>query len=239
MASVLFRHNPVQIEFSEALRAKDLEGVKRSLKGGADPNDRFISPKYHGEPAWRRLLTEGGSKDNYDILRVLLENRADPDLRLAESSFKGKTALNRAVLLGHYPIAELLLEFKADPDLTAYSGPSQNLAGGNEDMLPTLIIACRRAADAEERLAKIDPSDLRPDAMAARRRYHQLKRLVEMLLKGGANPKIEGKLGYKTVTPSTEWDKFDAMVTDGSAATAAHAASTGGAPTAGEARAIV
>lgn len=239
------RQDAAQGEFSRALHAKNLEKIKISLDKGADPNDRYITRTYHGEPAWKRLLAEGGTRENYEILRVLLERGADPDLRLADPTFREKTALNRAVYLGHYPIAALLLEFKADPDLTAYNGSLRGQAGGREDELPTLIIACRRAADAEKKLAKIDPSDETPGAMKARRMYRQLRLLIEMLLKGGADPKIKGKLGYRTVTPSTEWGEFDAVVAavtdelDGSAATAAHAAGAGGAPAAGTAVAVV
>ncbi len=112
-----------------AVYAQDLEGVRRALDQGANPNHRVVETQFLGALVDMQLnfinqsaiLVEAVRTGNVEITLALLEADADTTAK----DFYGKTALCAAVLMwpNGTELVGLLLDHGADPDLASGFGP--------------------------------------------------------------------------------------------------------------------
>lgn len=112
-----------------AVYAQDLEGVRRALDQGANPNHRVVETQFLGALVDMQLnfinqsaiLVEAVRTGNVEITRAILEAGADTTAK----GFYGKTALCAAVLMwpNGTELVGLLLDHGADPDLASGFGP--------------------------------------------------------------------------------------------------------------------
>lgn len=126
------------------------------LAKGVQPNEgRSSVPSFAGgalvglKPDERNTplikATQGG---HLDAARVLLEAKADPDIR----GFAGKTALYWAVERGYGDVVALLLEHKADPNIKTDAGLTPLLEASKNGRVGIVksLIASGAAVDARE-----------------------------------------------------------------------------------------
>ena len=100
----------VSPDLLRAARDGDIDGTRRALDAGADPNRR-------DRRGWTALMHVANA--GYKLLvPPLLDARADPDLRAAD----GATALFMAVLRGHEEIAAMLVRAGADASIAGPRG---------------------------------------------------------------------------------------------------------------------
>jgi ankyrin repeat protein len=118
------------------------------LDDGADPSVRV---KARWRPHFRTsALFEASVNGEAQIVRLLLERRADPDEQLGDSRF---TPLYNAALNGHAAVVEVLCEFGATVGLTTTEGLSPLYAASQEDhlacvrVLLTARTMCRQVAE--------------------------------------------------------------------------------------------
>ena len=124
------------ITLLQAIEFENVDMVRRHMEYGTDPDEVYIPA---GFPfAGASALHHAVLKDNGEIVRVLLENGADIEIK-AKDEFEG-TPLMWAAYWGLYDMAKLLLEEGADvnaPDVngsTPLVGASvQNPFIGKED----------------------------------------------------------------------------------------------------------
>ncbi len=116
---------PVVAQLFEAIEARDLEAVERSLQSGARVDDEHAD----GMPLW----SAAGQPDNRAIIVCLLGQGAKVDQRNED----GRTPLMRAVFRGHAENVEALVEAGAavDPD-------TRGIADSKGD--PRIVAALRR-----------------------------------------------------------------------------------------------
>ena len=128
---------PPDITLLQSIEFENVEMVRRHIEYGTDPNKVYIP---EGFPfAGASALHLAVLKDNGEVVRLLLANGADIEIK-AKDSFGG-TPLMWAAFWGLYDMAKLLLEVGADvngPDAnraTPLDGASvQNPFVGKEDV---------------------------------------------------------------------------------------------------------
>jgi len=120
-----------------AVRSNNVEGVKESLKLGADPNITS-----DGEGPYARGITAligASNDDNADIVKLLLKAGANPNL----VDRNGSTALIVASQENHTDIVpEMLLKAGADPNLANIQGNTALMNAsfyGNTDIVKILL----------------------------------------------------------------------------------------------------
>ena len=101
---------PPPADLHRLVAAGDIDGLKKALDGGADPNIRDAR-------GWTALM-HAADKGYALLVPSLLEVGADPNLRLAD----GATALFIAALHGHSEIVAALMEAGADPSIEGPKG---------------------------------------------------------------------------------------------------------------------
>ncbi|MEW6677407.1 MAG: ankyrin repeat domain-containing protein [Pseudomonadota bacterium] len=101
---------PGQLELLDASAKGDRPRLESLLQEGINPNGR--------RDLWgKTALVEAVDRGDVEMVRLLLDAGADPDLKAA-----GYTPLGRAAMQGHSRIARMLLEAGADPDLKSNDG---------------------------------------------------------------------------------------------------------------------
>lgn len=101
---------PDQRELLDAAAKGDRTRLELLLKEGIAPNGRA--------DVWgRTALLEAVDRGHVEMVRLLLDAGADPDLRGG-----GHAPLVRAALLGHAQITGMLLKHGADPDIKSSDG---------------------------------------------------------------------------------------------------------------------
>lgn len=124
---------PDQLALIDATARRDRPQVEAILKQGTNPNGR--------RDIWAKsalvLAVENG---DVDIVRLLLDAGADPDLKAG-----GYTPLVRAALLGHLRISAMLLKRGASPDVKSSDGntPLTAAAGMNRLDVVRALLAFR------------------------------------------------------------------------------------------------
>ena len=94
----------------------DVVGVRLSLTHGVDPNE----PSRWGwrqESVGQTPLAAAAQFGRVDVVRLLLVNGADPNLRDSDSEFPHETPLSTAAMIGQLEVARVLLEAGADPNI--------------------------------------------------------------------------------------------------------------------------
>jgi ankyrin repeat protein len=106
----------------------DIDGVRWGLRLGVNPN----TPSRWG---WRHEndgqtpLTAAAQFGRVDVVRMLLQNGADPNLRDFGPDFPHQTPLATAAMHGQLEVCRILLEAGADPNVP--SSPNQPGDTGN------------------------------------------------------------------------------------------------------------
>jgi ankyrin repeat protein len=94
----------------------DVSGVRLCLSLGVDPDE----PSRYG---WKRHaegqtpLTAAAQGGHVDVIRILLENGADPNLLDSGSRWPHETALSTAAIHGRIEVCRVLLDAGADPNI--------------------------------------------------------------------------------------------------------------------------
>ena len=96
-----------QLEFWIALNEGDLEGMRRAIKDGADPEDKT-------EPSAYRPIHLAAAIGNLEALLLLMDFGVDVNAQTSN----GTTALHYAANHGDVLVASMLLADDADPNLT-------------------------------------------------------------------------------------------------------------------------
>lgn len=178
------------------------QGIERSdvdlVKGAIDGKKDFLSGRPPG--GGRDFVELAASRGNAEVLRLILEARADPDRRVGGSSY---TALHAAVQADRLEAVRVLLEAGADPNAVDNHGNSP------------LSIALKRKQEKVADLLRKHGADLSlPDRKGrvalVRAAAGGDEKLVARLLGYGADPRVaEGE----ELTPCrAAWDKGKAKV---------------------------
>ncbi|MEN1680295.1 MAG: ankyrin repeat domain-containing protein [Planctomycetota bacterium] len=124
-------------QFLEACKDGDLEGVRHSLSGGANPNWQDVIDGYTG------LHFAIGSGQEPSV-RALLDRGADIE---HNQNVGNITPLGTAVLSGHIGIVQLLLDEGADPTARIYSDDRSISDVAEEEGSAEIASLLRRAAN--------------------------------------------------------------------------------------------
>ena len=123
----------------KAVFGKDVERVRRLIGAGGDVN---YAPPFD-EPTLHRAVRLGSA----DVVHVLLEAKANTEVRLAESKEPedtGMTALMEAARRGHRPVIQLLLDARAKVSAATDQGRTALMfaaANGNVEAIRMLLRA--------------------------------------------------------------------------------------------------
>ena len=176
-----------------AIKQGNLRDVKRYLELGADPN-----MKYKERYTWNTALMLASAAGFHEIVRVLLEGRADPNIR----DNWGYTALMLASERGHTETVRVLLEGRADPNIqdenvtTALMQASMN---GRTETVSALL-------DAGD-----DPniqSNSGYTALMIASMYGRAE-TVRILLENGADPNIQSNGGYTALMRASQYGRAE------------------------------
>ena len=124
-----------QLALIEAAEQGDRARVETLLQVGFNPNG--IAGQW-GMSALNHAVQRG----DVEIVRVLLDAGADPDLKAA-----GHQPLVLASLHGHARIAELLLQAGANPDLKSSDGNTPLIAAASMNRIPVIRVLMRAHPD--------------------------------------------------------------------------------------------
>jgi len=113
----------------EAVLMGFIEGVHMMLARGADVNAEI--PLTFTETF---LYTTSRSR-NLEMAKVLLDAKADPNIKLEHMP------LGNAVKLNHWPMVQLLLQYGADPDMPSYHGKTAKSLAKPGETDPQIIAA--------------------------------------------------------------------------------------------------
>ncbi|EGY28775.1 Ankyrin repeat protein [Candidatus Regiella insecticola 5.15] len=180
--------------FHSAAADGHIEAVEMLIEKGAPVN----SQDGYLRTALFLVCTYGG-KNKAEIVRILFENNANPNI----IGFHGRTPLHEAIISinCNNEIVEVLLKNGADPLAKTSEGETPALlAACNKhiDILKTLIQNVKDAAKSEDDVKNyINQSDKKGTTAlhyAAMSSIHNTE-LVELLLKHGANPHAEDEFG--------------------------------------------
>ena len=98
----------------------DVAGVRLGLRLGIDPNEPSTSGWDHAPGP--TPLTAAARFGRVDVVRLLLDEGADPDLRDGGAESPHATPLATAAMHGQLEVCRVLLEAGADPNLPTYPG---------------------------------------------------------------------------------------------------------------------
>jgi hypothetical protein len=94
----------------------DMSKVRLSLRLGVDPNEPSRWGWHHENPG-QTPLTAAAQFGRVDVVRLLINNGADPNLRDFGSEFPHQTPLSTAAMHGQLDVCRVLLEAGADPNI--------------------------------------------------------------------------------------------------------------------------
>ena len=149
----------------EAVRAGDAAAARQALDAGADVNARF---RYGQTP-----LFKAAERGNAEIVRLLLERGADPDVR---DTFYGDTALTWPIDKGNVEIVRVILSKSRD------SAGRVLMAGVQRGSVELVSAALERGGLKPETLTA---------ALFAAQSDEPMPAVVELLKKAGAAPPPE------------------------------------------------
>ncbi|MEW5789135.1 MAG: ankyrin repeat domain-containing protein [Pseudomonadota bacterium] len=115
-----------QRQLITAAQQGDRAGLEALLKQGVNPNGRI-------DPWSRTALIHAVDRGDVEMVRLLLEGGADPDMKAG-----GHTPLVLAALHGHARIVKQLLAGGADPDLKSGDGNTPLTAAAGMNRLAAL-----------------------------------------------------------------------------------------------------
>jgi len=99
----------------------DLAGVRRSLRLGVDPN-KASRYGFRAENEGQTPLTAAAESGRKEVISLLLERGADPNLRDFGADHPHDTPLSTAARAGHADVCLVLLNAGADPNLPTHPG---------------------------------------------------------------------------------------------------------------------
>jgi len=100
-----------------AVKEGNVEEVKKLIKEGANVNETYKEPVMYTDGTF--ALHMAVARSNKEIVILLLENKADPNLNFNEDK---SSPLFRAFISGYIDIAKILIENDADPNLISKNG---------------------------------------------------------------------------------------------------------------------
>lgn len=165
-----------QLALLEAVRQGDRAQVEQWLGEGVNANGR---PDLWG----KTVLLEAVERGDVEMVRLLLEAGAAPDLKSG-----GFTPLGRAALLGHARIVRLLLRAGANPDLKSNDGNTPLTAAAGQNRVEALRALLT---------ARPDPSlfNLEGRTALSVAALEGFDEAVRVLLEGGVSPNLRDKNG--------------------------------------------
>jgi ankyrin repeat protein len=162
-------------EFVEAVLAGNEAAVKQLLKAGANADQLDES----GSP----VLVIAASRGFFNIVKLLLEKKTDPDLM----NRVGQTALCRAVYFGHEDIAKLLVSRGAGINKVGphyLFTPLHAAAKSGQSTIGQWLIENGARVDAQEGISGYTPLMIATS--------YGRQDMVKVLIKARANPHIKG-----------------------------------------------
>lgn len=107
---IISNSNSDESEELYAIRENDYEKIKEYLEDGWNPNENtetiYYAIKYNSD--------ENKENDNWELLELLLENGANPDVQIFPEPTGVNTPLTYSVECGYYGATELLINYGAD-----------------------------------------------------------------------------------------------------------------------------
>lgn len=178
---------PEQRSLIEAVVHGDRLRLEELLQDGVNPNAK---PDYWGKTALLRAVERG----DVEVVRLLLDAGADPDLKSG-----GYTPLGRAALLGHGQVAERLLKAGANPDLKSSDGNTPLTAAASMNRVG--VIQALLASDADPTL--YNRLGRTPLSIAALEGFDEL---VRLMISAGIDVNMRDENGNKPLVSAIQGD---------------------------------
>jgi len=200
----------------KAIKLDDISKVKELLTLAADPNYRdsltgvtpLLSAAYYGNPEIVKRVVEAGAEVN-DIPWGLRDSRIDTsnvpvaDRELARRATHGDTPLIAAIRFDHADAAAVLLNHGARPELPNRDNDTPGLLAARNGMAQIVALMLEKGLDPNlSQVPEIDGYSVanlvkggysRAALIEAASRGHEP--VIDVLLKGGANPDIRDDEG--------------------------------------------
>ena len=141
------------------------KNIKFFLNAGADPNIQDSN----GDTALI-CAAQIGSEPAFNIVKLLLRAGANPNIK----NFDGNTALIFAARMKFTNIVELLINAHADPNIQIETLTTENMWLDHPGFTPLMLA-----------LIPMSPAE----------GEHDIKRIIKLLLRGGADPNIQDSNG--------------------------------------------
>ncbi len=200
----------------KAIKLNDVGKVKELLALAADPNHRdtltgvtpLLSAAYYGNAEIVKRVVEAGAEVN-DIPWGLRDSRIDTsnvttaDRELARRATHGDTPLIAAIRFDHADAAVVLLNHGARPELPNRDNETPGLLAARNGMAQVVALMLEKGLDPDlSEIPEIDGYSVanlvkggysRAALLEAASRGHEP--VIDVLLKGGANPDIQDDEG--------------------------------------------
>jgi len=171
----------------DAVAAGDRTQVEALLQKGVNPNG---IPELWG----RSALLQGVMRGDVELVRLLLDAGADPDLKSA-----GFTPLGQAALRGHARIAELLLKAGANPDIKSNDGNTPLIAAASMNRVTVIQVLMRARPD----FTLFNSEGRTALSLAAFENYEDA---VRVMLEAGVDANVQDKNKGTALDSTTESD---------------------------------
>ena len=171
----------------DAVAAGDRTQVEALLQKGVNPNG---IPELWG----RSALLQGVMRGDVELVRLLLDAGADPDLKSA-----GFTPLGQAALRGHARIAELLLKAGANPDIKSNDGNTPLIAAASMNRVAVIQVLMRARPD----FTLFNSEGRTALSLAA---FENFEDAVRVMLEAGVDANVQDKNKGTALDSTTESD---------------------------------
>jgi len=171
----------------DAVAAGDRTQVEALLQKGVNPNG---IPELWG----RSALLQGVMRGDVELVRLLLDAGADPDLKSA-----GFTPLGQAALRGHARIAELLLKAGANPDFKSNDGNTPLIAAVSMNRVAVIQVLMRARPD----FTLFNSEGRTALSLAA---FENFEDAVRVMLEAGVDANVQDKNKGTALDSTTESD---------------------------------